>query len=369
METFTACLILGIYALVLAIIGRRLKVIDPIILVLGGLALSTMPFLPVLNLEPKLVLEIFLPPVLYHAALGLSWRELRTHLHAILQLAVGLVIATAVGVAFVAHAFIPGMTFGAALVLGAIVSPPDAVAANAVLHKLRVPRRIVTILEGESLINDATALVFYALAVSAVVKGGFTPSAIIGEFLWVSLVGLVIGLAIGKISVRLHRMLDDPLLEAMISLAVPFTCFALAEHVHASGVLAVVAAGLLRGAYSPRVIGAASRLQITSMWNIIVFVLNALGFLLIGTQIRTVIAQVNGDGWQHLVFYAFVVCSAVILIRFMWIYPIAWLTRALSPSIRRRDPMPPHGQLLLVGWSGMRGIVSLVAALALPRSC
>lgn len=367
MEIFTAALILGLYALILAMLGRRFGLIDPISLVLGGLVLSTLPFVPELKLDPKLVLALFLPPVLYQAALHLSWREMKANMRAILFLAVALVLATAVGVAGVAWLVVPGMTIGAAFVLGAIVSPPDAVAATAVLSKVRVPRRIVTILEGESLINDATALVFYSFAVKAVVTGHFSPTAALGDFLWVAIAGLAVGLVIGKISIRLHRMIDDPLMEAMISLVVPFSAFLVAEHVHASGVLAVVAAGLLRAAYSGKVIGAASRLQIYSMWNIIVFVLNALGFLLIGTQLPNVIGNLRGDYSPiALVAFALAIGVAVVGVRFLWIYPTAWLSRRLSSYVRRHDPMPSAGTLFIMSWSGMRGIVSLVAALALP---
>lgn len=369
METFTICLVLALYAFGLKLIGRRLGIIDPIVLVIGGLVLAVVPFIPPLTIDPELAMVVFLPPVLYQASISLSWREFTHNLRSILVLAVGLVLVTAMAVAGVAHWFI-GMNLGAAFVLGAIVSPPDAVAANAVLSKLRVPKRIITILEGESLINDATALVFYTFAVAAVVTGSFTATEALTDFVWVSVAGIGIGLAIGKATIFFHRRLDDSLLEILLSLTIPFVAYITAEHVHASGVLAVVAAGLLRGSYSSRVMSATTRIQLLSMWQIIVFTLNAIGFLIIGIELHVVIASLKDSGVSvaELATYAGVICFTVIAVRFAIIYPAAWLPRQLSPKFRERDPMPSMGTLTVMGWSGMRGIVSLVAVLALPMT-
>lgn len=367
METFTICLILAIYAFGLKVLGRRLGIIDPIMLVLGGLVLALIPSIPSFSIEPRLALVIFLPPVLYQAAISLSWREFKANLRSILILAVGLVLITAVAVAMVAHWLI-GIPLAAAFVLGAIVSPPDAVAATAVLGKLRVPKRIVTILEGESLINDATALVFYSFAVSAVVSGTFVPTQAVWDFVWVAGAGITIGLIVAKISINIHRRMEDPQLEVLLSLTIPFISYIGAEHFHASGVLAVVAAGLLRGAYSPRVLSAATRLQILNMWQVIVFTLNAIGFLLIGIELRTILAALNDSGVSslNLAWYAFLITMVVIGVRFAVLYPAAWLPRACSRKFAERDPMPGMGTLTVMGWAGMRGIVSLVAVLALP---
>lgn len=369
MEFFELTLVLALYALALALLGRRFGIIDPIMLVMGGLALSFMPFALDFKIDPHFVLTIFLPPVLYQAALSISWYELKENLHSILLLAVGLVLVTALAVAGVSSLLIPGFPLVAGMVLGAIVSPPDAVAATSVLSKLRVPRRLNTVLEGESLINDATALVLYSFAVSAALEGNFSlPNALV-SFVGVSVGGVALGLFLGQASLFIHARLKDPLLELMLSLTVPFLTFITAEHFHVSGVLAVVAAGLLRSSQSPRVFSAETRLQMRSMWRIIVFVLNAIGFLIIGVQMRTVLEKLHGAFSPiEMVVYAFVVCSVVILVRLMWVYPAALMLRMFSQKVRDHNPMPPRSHLAVIGWSGMRGIVSLIAALALPTS-
>lgn len=368
MEFFELTLILALYALALALLGRRFGIIDPIMLVMGGLLLSFLPFATDFKIDPHFVLTIFLPPVLYYAALDLSWRELSENLHSILLLAVGLVLVTALAVAGVAHLLIPGFPLVAGMVLGAIVSPPDAVAATSVLSKLRVPRRLVTVLEGESLINDATALVLYSFAVTAALEGHFSlPEAVVG-FASVSTGGIALGLVLGQVSLFVHGRLKDPLLEMMLSLTVPFLTFITAEHFGVSGVLAVVTAGILRSSQSPRRFSAESRLQMRNMWRIIVFVLNAIGFLIIGVQMRTVLGQLHGSfSPLEMAVYGFVVCAVVILVRLLWVYPAAWLLRVISAHVRQHSPMPPKEHLAVIGWSGMRGIVSLVAALALPE--
>jgi CPA1 family monovalent cation:H+ antiporter len=367
MPTLETVLILALYAMLLAWLGRKLGIIDPIMLVLGGLLLAALHAAPPLQFDPQTLMTIFLPPVLYQAAIHTSWREVKANARPILLLAIGLVIFTALAVAGVAWLMIPGLPFAAALVLGAIVSPPDAVATTAVLSKLRVPRRLVTILEGESIANDATALTLYALAVEAVVRGVLEPSDFVTSFFAVALGGMALGVMIGWVSVAAHRRLKDPLLEMMLSLIVPFTTFIIANELEVSGVIAVLAAGLVRGAYSARVVSAASRLQMLSMWNVIVFVLNAIGFLLIGLQISTITSQLS-DSYspRQLAELAFVICVTVIVVRYVWIWPATLLPRLLSRKIRARDPMPPAGEINVIGWAGMRGIVSLIAALALP---
>jgi monovalent cation/hydrogen antiporter len=365
METLEAILALGLYAMALAWVGRKLGVIDPIMLVLGGLVLAALPFAPELKLDPQTLLAIFLPPVLYQAALSLSWQELKSNLRPILLLAIGLVLFTAFSVAGLVSWLIPTIPFAAALVLGAIVSPPDAVAATAVLSKVRVPRRVVAILEGESLINDATALVLYAIAVAAVVNGTeiHVGSALL-DFIRLGAGGLLFGLLMGWASVQIHRRLKDPLLEMMLSLALPFLIFTTSEHMHISGVIAVVAAGILRGAYSAKVVSAASRLQMLSMWNVIVFVLNAIGFLLIGLLISRSLEAFADHAMLALL--AAIVCVTVIVVRFVWVWAFTVVPRQLFKSLRERDPMPPSGQVNVIAFAGMRGIVSLIAALALP---
>ena len=367
METFELILLLALYAMGLGWLGRRLGIIDPIMLVLGGLVLAAFDFAPEIRLDPKTVLAVFLPPVLYQAALHISWSELKANLRAVLLLAIGLVLFTAFAVAGSLWLMVPGLPFAAALVLGAIVSPPDAVAATSVLSKVRAPSRLTTILEGESLINDATALVLYALAVKAVVYGTFTPSDALIEFIKVGLGGMALGLLIGRVSIEIHRRLAEPLLEIMLSLTIPFLTFILAEHLHLSGVIAVVAAGIIRASYNVKVFSAASRMQMFAMWDIIVFILNAIGFLLIGLQISTVFASLS-DRYSllQLAQLSFVICAIVIVTRFIWVWPATWLPHLLSRHVRETEPRPQSGKINVISWAGMRGIVSLVAALALP---
>src|SRR6266571_2568498 len=360
--------ILGLLAAVagLALLGRRLRVPLPILLVIGGLMLGLIPGLPRVALDPELVFVFFLPPLLYPAALFTSWRDFRANLRPILLLAVGLVLFTTAAVGSLAHYFIPDLPLTAGFVLGAIVSPPDAIAAAAIAERLRVPRRIVTILEGESLVNDATALVAFRFAVAAVATGSFSFGHAGARFLIVALGGIGVGLIVGYLTVLIQKPIDDAPIEITLSLLTPFAAYLPAEQLGLSGVLAVVTTGLYHGWRIPEMTSSRTRLQAGPVWRMVEFLLNGFIFLLIGLQLPAVLHHLSGRAPSQLVWYAVLISIAVILIRILWVFPATYLPRLLFSSIRRCDPYPAWQHVTIVAWTGVRGVVSLAAALALP---
>jgi CPA1 family monovalent cation:H+ antiporter len=366
MSTWPILLLLLGIAVVLAWIARRAQVPIPIALVIGGLGLAFVPGLPTVQIDPNLILLLVLPPVLFRAAVFMPWREFVAQLRPISLLAVGLVVATTGAVALVAEAMVPGVGWGAAFVLGAIISPPDAVAATSVFGRLRLPRRIVTIVEGESLVNDATGLVIYKVAVAAVVTGSYSLGGATAQFFVVALGGIVIGLGLGYLFILVHRRLNDPLIEIALSILSAYAVYLVAEFLHVSGVLAVVAAGLVRGWHAPQVFSAQTRLQAAAVWETLDFLLNGFVFILIGLELKRVFSGLTGFGWTELVFYALAVSAVAVAVRIAWVFPGAYLPRLISPRVRRREADPGWRSVTIVGWCGMRGIVSLAAALALP---
>ena len=349
----------------LVVIANRLKVPYPVVLVLGGLALSFVPFLPVIRLDPNLVLFFFLPPLLYPAALFTSWRDFRRNLRPILFLAIGLVLMTTTVVAWVAHSFIVGLPWAAAFALGAIVSPPDAVAAEAILKRLGVPARIQAVLGGESLVNDATALVAYQFAVAAMVTGQFSLGAASVRFVLVGMGGVALGLLVGVVMRWVQRQLDDPPVQITVSLLTPFTAYLLAERGGVSGVLATVAAGVYLGWHSTA-LSARTRLQAQAFWEMIAFLLNGFIFIMIGLQLPGILRNLSHEPLSRLTTYALIISATVVLVRIAWVFPATYLPRWLSPKLRARDPIPPWQHSVLIAWAGMRGVVSLAAAFALP---
>jgi CPA1 family monovalent cation:H+ antiporter len=351
----------------LLVLSPVVRVPYPILLVLGGLAVGFAPGVPELELPPELVLVILLPPLLYGAAFFTSLRDLRTNVRPIGLLAVGLVLATMVAVAVVAH-WIVELPWAAAFTLGAIVSPTDPIAATAVARRLGVPRRIVAIIEGESLVNDATALVAYRVAVAAVVSGSFSLWAAGLRFVLGAVGGILCGLAVGWLVRQVRRRLDNPPVEITISLMTGYFAFLPAEVVGVSGVLAAVTAGVYLGWYTPELTTAAVRLQGDAVWEIGIFVLNALLFVLIGLQLPGILDNLEGTSGWTLLGYGAAIGATVVVVRMVWIFPSTYLPRRLSARLRERDPAPPWQHPALVGWAGMRGAVSLAAALALPFS-
>ncbi|HZS18969.1 MAG TPA: Na+/H+ antiporter [Candidatus Udaeobacter sp.] len=347
------------------LVARKVALPYPVVLVLVGLVLSFIPRLPEVKLDPNVVFYFFLPPLLYPAALFTSWRDFRRNLRPIVLLAIGLVLFTMVVVACVVHALIPSLPWAAAFALGAIVSPPDAVAATSVITRLPVPHRIVSILEGESLLNDATALVALQFAVAALVTGKFSLGQASLHFVWAAVGGIGFGLLVGVAMRWVQRHLDDPPVQITISLLTPFLAYLPAERVHASGVLAVVTTGIYLGWYSPLILTARYRLQAFAFWEIVVFLLNGFVFTAIGLQLPEILKSLEGESLFSPIENALLVSAAVVLVRMAWVFPGAYLPFLLHKRTRR-DSLPEWRNVAVMGWSGMRGVVSLAAAFALP---
>jgi CPA1 family monovalent cation:H+ antiporter len=355
-------LLLAIAAMLVA--APLLRVPYPIFLVLGGLALGFMPGVPTLQLPPDVVLIAVLPPLLYASAFFTSLRDLRANARPIGMLAIGLVIATMTVVAVVAHAAVGGMSWSAAFVLGAIVSPTDPIAATAIMRRLGVPRRIVTVVEGEALVNDGTALVLYRVAVAAAVSGAFSFWNASWHFLWSVVGGVGIGLVAGFLLAALRRRLDNPPVEVTIALMTGYLAFIPANAADASGVLAVVTAGIYLGWRTPELTSVQTRLQGLAVWEILVFVLNALLFALVGLQLSHILDALTGHSSGTLIWYGVLVTAAVVGMRLIWAPVFLYLPKVLSRRIDRGRATIGHP--ILVAWSGMRGAVSLAAALAIP---
>lgn len=359
-------LMLLLCAVGLGWIARHFKFPYPIALVIGGAVLGFVPRLPQFPFDPQLILVLVLPPILYQSALLTSWNDFKANLRPIGLLAIGLVIATTLSVGAVLKLMVPDVPWAVAFVLGAIVSPPDAVAATAILSRLNIPRRIVTVLEGESLVNDASGLVLYKFAVAAALTGAFSLADASLQFGVVSVGGIAVGICLAFVFIAVHRRLGDPFIEVLTSLTVPYVTYIIAESLHVSGVLAVVAAGLVRGRYSPEIVSAEMRIIARSVWNLLVFMLNSLIFMLIGIQMSDAMEKLTMYSVGELLGWGVIVSLVAVMVRFAWVYPAAYLPRLLSARVRENEPPPAKPELIIVSWCGMRGIVSLAAALALP---
>jgi CPA1 family monovalent cation:H+ antiporter len=349
----------------LNVIARWLSVPYPIPLVLGGLALGLMPGMPEIELDPDLVLLVFLPPLLYSAAFFSDLRALRSNLRPISLLSIGLVLTTIGVVAVIAHEWI-GLTWPMAFALGAIVSPTDPVAAGAIMRRLGAPRRLVNVIEGESLVNDASALVAYRVAVAAAVGGSFSAFDAGLEFLGAAAGGIAIGLAVGWVVAQIRGRLDDTPTELTISLLTAYAAYIPADELGLSGVLAAVTAGVYLGWRAPEIASPQTRLQGFAVWEILVFLLNATLFILIGLQLPVIVDGLDGRSPGEVIGYSALVCAAVIGVRFAWMFTVPYLVRALDRRPQQRARRSPARERVVGAWSGMRGAVSLAAALALP---
>lgn len=367
MGVLQVILFLMLFAVALGWVARHFKFPYPIALVIGGGLLGFVPRLPQPQFDPQFTLVLVLPPILYQAALLTSWREFKANMRPIGLLAIGLVIATTLAVGTTLKVIIPDIPWAAAFVLGAIVSPPDAVAATAILSRINMPRHVVTVLEGESLVNDASGLVIYKFAVAAVLTGVFSLWQASLEFVGVAAGGIVVGFVMGQLFVFVHRHLGDAFIEVLTTLVVPYVAYILAESLHVSGVLAVVAAGIVRGRYSPEIVSAEMRIIARSVWNLLVFVLNSLVFILIGLQLSAIVARLTDYSVAQLFFYGTFVSAVAIVVRFAWIYPATYLPLFIKTARGQSVPAPMEGEVFIMSWCGMRGIVSLAAALALPQ--
>ena len=360
-------LALLISAAALLLLAGPLRIPYPILLVLGGLALGFGPGVPTVTMPPDVVLVGILPPLLYVSAYFTGLRELRRNLRPISLLAVGLVLMTMVGVAVVAHG-VADLPWAAAFVLGAVVSPTDPIAASAIGRRLGVPRRLLDIIEGESLVNDGTALVLLRTAIAAAVTGEFSLWQGGGRLVVNIVGGIAVGLAVGYVIRRVRRLLDNPPLEVTLAFLTGYFAFLPASAIGVSGVLAVVTAGIYMGWYTPELTTVQTRLQGQGFWEILTFLLNVLLFGLVGLQLRPILDALAGQGNWALVEQAALIVLAVIALRLVWVFPGTYVPRWLFPAINRRDPMPPARYPAFIGWTGMRGAVTIAAALLVPLS-
>ena len=363
--TIQTILLLLAVLVVVAIVARRLNIAPSILLVIAGIALALTPGLPRIELDPQLVLLGVLPPLIYSAGVAMSWREFRFNLRPITLLAFGCVLFTTCAVAAGAH-WLLGMPLAIGFVLGAIVAPPDAVAPLAIVRRLGVPRRLVLVLEGEGLANDATALILYRFAVAAVATGVFSFGEAAGTFVLIVVGEIAYGIGVGWLSLRLRRWARDPRVEITLSLLTPYAAFLLPQQLGGSGVLATVAAGLYASWNGPLLIPAATRLQGIFFWDLLVYLLEGIVFLVTGMQTRTLLERMDPALLSQLGLAVLLTASVVIVARFIWVYPAVYLPRWLDRPLARRDPLPPRQWVFFLAFVGVRGVVSLAAALAIP---
>jgi Na+/H+ antiporter len=363
--TIQTILLLLAVLVVVAVVARRLNTAPSILLVIAGIALALIPGLPRIELAPELVLLGILPPLIYSAGVAMSWREFRFNLRPITLLAFGCVVFTSCAVAAMGH-FVLGMPLAVGFVLGAIVAPPDVVAPLAIVRRLGLPRRLIVILEGEGLANDATALILYRFAVAAVATGLFSFGEAAGTFALIVAGEIAYGIGVGWFSLRLRRWARDPRVEITMSLLTPYAAFLVPQHLGGSGVLATVAAGLFVSWNGPLLIPAATRLQGIFFWDFLVYLLEGFVFLVTGMQMRTLLDRTDMVLLQDLALTVPLTVAVLLVARFIWVYPATYLPRWLSPSLARRDPLPPWQWVFILAFVGVRGVVSIAAALAIP---
>jgi len=348
-----------------ALLARRLNIAPAILLLLAGIALAFVPGMPAVELPPELVLLVVLPPLIYSASVAMSWREFRSNLRPIILLSVGCVIFTAFAVATATH-YLIGLPWGVGFLLGAIVAPPDVVAPLAIARKLGMPRRILVVLEGEGLANDATALILYRFAVAAISTGLFSLPKATGTFAAIVVCEILFGAAVGWLSLRARHRARDPQVEIALSLITPYLAYWIPEHLGGSGVIATVACGLYISWNGPLLISSATRLQGIFFWDLVIFLVEGLLFLLTGFQMRLLFEKSKAFPLQEILFTTALVAVIIIVARFAWVYPATYLPRLISKQIRKRDPAPSWQTTFVVAFTGVRGAVSLAAALALP---
>lgn len=368
MQAVSIVLVLLYLVTVLAVVTKNWTIPYPTVMVLTGLAVSLVPSLPTVQITPEIVFLIFLPPLLYGAAWNTSWTEFKKNVYPISMLAIGLVLVTTVAVAYVIKQLMPDWPWAAAFALGAIVSPPDAVAATSVTKMLPIPRRIIVILEGESLINDATGLVAYRMALAAAVAtaaGEFSVMETLFTFFESALGGVLIGLIGGWIAVYVHRLLDDPVIETTLTLLTPYAVYMPCEALHVSGVLAVVTCGLYVSQRSDWLMSSATRLHARAVWENALFVLNGLTFIFIGLGLRDVTAGLGDEHWTFNASVAIAILFLTVILRILFVFSAAYAPRWIWKRMGR-EGAPHWAHVWLVAWTGMRGVVSLAAALALP---
>jgi Na+/H+ antiporter len=362
-------LLLLLFVIALAVLARRIGQPYPIVFMLGGLVLSFLPPVPDIALHPDFVFLVVLPPLLFAAAHNSSWRDFRANMASILMLAFGLVAFTVVGVGFTAHFFFPQLTWKTGLVLGAVVSTTDSIAATSIARKLGLPGRIVDILEGESLINDASGLLALSFTVGIIMTNHAPPfRAAVGELLYLSLGGLAIGLALAWLHSRLIVKIEAASIELTLALITPYIVYLTAERLHTSGVMATVACGLYLGHRQGQLLSLNARLEAPAIWNTVDFILNGIVFILLGLQISAVMSGIEGLKIVHLIAGGLMVSLVVILLRFAWVFPGAWVSQKLQQVMRKQPALIDQRQVFIVAWGGMRGVIALAAAVSLPET-
>lgn len=367
MHAIEIVILLLVFVLLLALVGNKLKIVLPLLLTCAGLGVGLIPGLPVVALEPSVVLLVFLPPILYGAAWYTHWFSFKQILEPVLVLALGLVLVTSIGVAYVSVWFIPGFTLSTGFLLGAIISPPDAVAATAVLKKLPVPKKVMAVLEGESLINDASALVAFQLSIVAISLGQFDVQTSISRFLLLSAGGVGIGLAVGCGSYYLHKIGHfETALETVLTFLTAYASFIIAEKLHVSGVLATVTAGLIMGQKQSKLHTPEMRIQAVAVWDFVQVLLHSLIFILIGLQLPVIIRHLPQQSLPTLAGYSFLITNAIVAIRFLYIFGIDAISNFIRRKLQKQPIFSSKKHTAILAFTGMRGVVSLAAAFSIP---
>lgn len=370
MDNFEIVIFLMTVLIVLSAVTDKIKLPNPIVLVFIGLIIGFLPFLPNLKLDPEIVFLVFLPPLLYDAAFKTSWLDFKKEIRAISTLAITLVFFSTVIVAVAAHYLIPGFSWPVSFLLGAIISPPDAVAATNIIKGLGLNKRVVTVIEGESLLNDASALIAYRYALAATLSGSFVLWKAGLQFIFITAGGILAGLIVGYALVFAHKKIkDNAIVETSLSLITPFLAYLLAEEFHVSGILAVVTAGILIGWHSREIFSFQTRLQTTIVWNTVIFLLNGIVFILIGLQLPEFVTDLKTSTLFELIGYGLIISVVTIIIRILWVFAGAYHQRIFRRKkliTNEEDDAVNWKNVLIVAWTGTRGVVSLAAALALP---
>lgn len=365
MEFIEPALFILFLAIISVPLATRFRLPLEVFLVIGSCIVSALPAIPV-NINPNVIFKLFLPPILFYAAYFTSWRDFKFNFRVISLLAVGLVIFTTVAVAIVVKLLIPDISWAEGFLLGAIISPTDASAATSIIKKLNAPRRIISILEGESLVNDASALLLFRFSLVAILSGTFSLGGAIVKFVYISIGGSILGICIAIAVIAILRRLRNVEAETTLTFVTAITCFITAELFGVSGVIATVVAGIYFGIHIPEISTARTRINANATWRTLMFVINGFAFTLIGLELPIILNSLHSHDFMTLLFQGIIISVIIIIARMIWVFLIAYGSRLLVPSINVKDPMPRWEVIFLVGWSGMRGIISLAAALSIP---
>lgn len=370
MQNFEIIVIVFGILIALLAVADKLRLPNPVILVIAGLSLGFIPSLPSIVLNPEVVFLLFLPPILYDTASNTSWHDFRSEIRPIATLAIALVFFTTISVAIACYTLIPGFTWPLAFVLGAIVSPPDAVAATGIIKGLGLNKRIITILEGESLVNDASALIGYRFSIAAIATGSFVLWNAALSFLLIVIGGILVGICIGYLLFVLHKILSHSIISTSLTLLTPFISYLAAEHIHTSGILAVVSTGLVMSWKAPEIFSYQTRIRNRAVWDTLIFLLNGFIFILIGLQLPSILSDLVQYAWSDLIYYGLIIGGVTITVRILWVFAAAYspIARSRKKGTDSADDSNTWKNVLIVAWTGTRGVVSLATALALPMT-